>query len=265
MAQSVVETCEICNQALGIDFCEECEQTFCNHCKLMHLRMKISRNHTFKNVDHEEVKLNLCDQHNLGYILYCEKCNSLACKTCIIENHKGHELEDINIAKISELQVEVSEKLESYSKEIHEGSRNSPLLMKDQMKNHEKACKKAIEEINCRSNAIKSCVDKIVDSYTTQILQKEENQNRKANAYIDAIENLVENLYKIKREYWTILDKRSGVALLKSLQKFQKDNNNLDLEIPVVPSLGQTLAARNRCKCSVFDMTVGLFDDYNFD
>ncbi|CAG2229166.1 unnamed protein product [Mytilus edulis] len=151
MAQSVVETCEICNQALGIDFCEECEQTFCNHCKLMHLRMKISRNHTFKNVDHEEVKLNLCDQHNLGYILYCEKCNSLACKTCIIENHKGHELEDINIAKISELQVEVSEKLESYSKEIHEGSRNSLLLMKDQMKNHEKACKKAIEEINCRS------------------------------------------------------------------------------------------------------------------
>ncbi|CAG2197483.1 unnamed protein product [Mytilus edulis] len=239
MAQSVVETCEICNQALGIDFCEECEQTFCNHCKLMHLRMKISRNHTFKNVDHEEVKLNLCDQHNLGYILYCEKCNSLACKTCIIENHKGHELEDINIAKISELQVEVSEKLESYSKEIHEGSRNSLLLMKDQMKNHEKACKKAIEEINCRSNAIKSCVDKI--------------------------ENLDENLNKIEREYWTILDKRNGVALLKSLQKFQKDNNNLDLEIPVVPSLGQTLAAQNRCKYSVFDMTVGLFDGYNFD
>ncbi|CAG2197482.1 unnamed protein product [Mytilus edulis] len=264
MAQSVVETCEICNQALGIDYCEECEQLFCNNCKLMHLRMKISRNHTFNDVDHQEVKLNLCDQHNLGYILYCEKCNSLACKTCIIENHKGHELEDISVAKISELQVEVSEKLESYSKEIQEGHRNA-LLVKGQMENLEKDCIKAKEEIKICGDTIKVYVDEIVDSYTTLVLQKEQNQKQKTKAYIDAVAKLDENVNKLKRMHRKIPDKRSGVALLKSLQNFQKENNNFDLAIPVVPTLGQIFEIQHEYPVTLFQRTMDLFNHYNLD
>ncbi|XP_063406094.1 transcription intermediary factor 1-beta-like [Mytilus trossulus] len=262
MAQSALETCEICDQALGIDNCEECEQLFCNNCKLMHLRMKISRNHTFKEVDHEEVKLNLCDEHNLGYILYCEKCNSFVCKTCIIENHKGHELEDINVAKISKLQVEVSAKLESCSKAMHEGHRYA-LLVQSQMKNFEKDCKKAREQTKSRGDTLKCNVDKIVDSQTKRILKNEQFQKQKAKTYIDAVELLDENLNKLKLEHRKIHENRSGVALLKSLEKFQKEN--FDLEIPVMPSLGRIHAAILNYEPSIYVRTVALFDDYKFD
>lgn len=40
MVQSVMVTCEICYQDLGKHCCKDCEQTFCDNCKIMHLRMK---------------------------------------------------------------------------------------------------------------------------------------------------------------------------------------------------------------------------------
>lgn len=57
----------------------------------MHLKMKLSRNHTFKDVDHEELKLTICEEHDMDFILFCETRESLACKACITKNHKGHE------------------------------------------------------------------------------------------------------------------------------------------------------------------------------
>lgn len=136
MAQSVIGTCEICNQGTGIDFCQECQQLFCNNCKLMHLRIKLSRNHTFKDVDQPEVKLTLCEEHELVYILFCETCCSLICKKCVIKNHKSHELEDITFDKVSEKQKEVSEQLERCSKDIKEGQRLA-FIVKGQIQNPE--------------------------------------------------------------------------------------------------------------------------------
>ncbi|CAG2197485.1 unnamed protein product [Mytilus edulis] len=177
MAQSALETCEICSKALSIDYCKECEQLFCNNCKLMHLRMKLSQNHTFKNVDHQEVKLNLCDEHNLGYILYCEECSSLVCKTCIIENHKGHELGDIAEKTIGML-TEVSLQLEKCSDDIQEAHRNKCVL-KDQLKVLEKDGTSGRVKIRNRGNQLKSYVDRIVNYSTRNSAEKNKRKSRK--------------------------------------------------------------------------------------
>lgn len=79
--------------------------------------MNISQNHTFKDVD-EEFKLTSCEKHDMVVILFCETCGCLASKTCPIKKHNWCNLQDVDFARISELQVEISEQLESYSKEM---------------------------------------------------------------------------------------------------------------------------------------------------
>ena len=47
MAEAASKTCEICTRASGVHVCIQCDQLFCEDCKISHLRLKVCRNHTF--------------------------------------------------------------------------------------------------------------------------------------------------------------------------------------------------------------------------
>ncbi|CAG2197489.1 unnamed protein product [Mytilus edulis] len=240
MAQSAIGTCEICNKAKGIDFCQECQQLFCNNCKLMHFRMKISRNHTFRDVDQPEVKLTLCEEHEWPYILFCETCSSLICTKCAYKNHISHKIEEITVEKISEQQNKVSEQLERCSKNIKERQRDASEV-KGQMQNNGKDYIELREEINSRGKTIKSYVDEVVVSLTIQVLETEQTQQQTGNAFIDQIQKVDKKISELKLEQNKITEERSGVALLKSLQNFESDNNSFMFKIPCMPELNKLL------------------------
>ncbi|CAG2229161.1 unnamed protein product [Mytilus edulis] len=221
MAQSAIRTCEICNQATGIDYCQECQQLFCDNCKLMHLRMKLSRNHTFKDVDHPEVKLALCEEHEWPYILFCETCNSLICKKCVIKNHKSHKFEDITVEKISKQQKIVSEQLERFSKGIKE-EQCKVSVVKGNMQNHGNHYEKIREAISCRGKTIKSYVDEIVDSLSRKILETEHKQQQEGNAYIDAIQKVNKTIDELKLKQRKITKRKKWRCAIEIIAKISK-------------------------------------------
>ncbi|XP_063410542.1 transcription intermediary factor 1-beta-like [Mytilus trossulus] len=117
MAQNAITICEICTQAPGSWVCVECEQTFCHNCKSMHLRMKQSRAHTFNEQGPRHSIQNVCSSHSLEYIYFCENCNTLACNTCIVKKHKGHEMATISDASL-EKKREISDIIAFYLENI---------------------------------------------------------------------------------------------------------------------------------------------------
>ncbi|CAG2197484.1 unnamed protein product [Mytilus edulis] len=263
MAQAVVK-CEICNQATGRNVCIECEHLFCNNCKLMHLRMNISQNHTFKDVD-EEFKSTVNRKHDMVFLLFCETCGCIASKTCTTRKHNWCNLEGVNFARISELQVEVSEQLESYSKEMQIKKR-SISMVESQVQRLERDCQKVREEIYSRGEMLKSTVDEIVSSLTRHNLRKEKKQQDKAKAYIDKLGKLDENLNNLKRQYRRIHDKRIGVGLQNSLQNLKRFVDMYDPAIPFMPSLGKIAYADHyKYKTNYSEEIKNLFDNLYFD
>ncbi|XP_071127517.1 uncharacterized protein [Mytilus edulis] len=75
MAQSASKSCDICMSGQGRNLCEQCDQLMCENCKTLHLRSKISRNHTFINTHKLQVEVKKfmdlridCVKTNLDYI-----------------------------------------------------------------------------------------------------------------------------------------------------------------------------------------------------
>ncbi|XP_052076384.1 tripartite motif-containing protein 29-like [Mytilus californianus] len=96
MAQAAFKTCEICVSSPGHNYCEQCDQLFCDGCKISHLRTKMSKNHTFlsgPNINPEGKQY--CNEHDENFIYYCKECNTPICKICVIENHKKHDFSEI--------------------------------------------------------------------------------------------------------------------------------------------------------------------------
>ena len=81
MAQAASKTCEICNRASGVHFCIQCDQQFCEDCKISHLRSKVCRNHTFVRGPNIQQKAKVeCTDHKEDFLFFCEECDVLICK-----------------------------------------------------------------------------------------------------------------------------------------------------------------------------------------
>ncbi|XP_071124330.1 E3 ubiquitin-protein ligase TRIM9-like [Mytilus edulis] len=108
MAQAAFKTCEICVSSPGHNYCQECDQLFCDGCKISHLRTKMTKNHTFQSGSNinPEVK-QYCNEHDENFIYYCRECDAPICKICVIEDHKKHDLCEINTSSaINKAEIE---------------------------------------------------------------------------------------------------------------------------------------------------------------
>lgn len=91
MAQSPSKTCETCINTPYSSYCLDCKQYFCENCKVLHSRQKISANHKFKGtLDFIPEAKSKCTDHNEK--LFCVHCEVLVCVCCVSAKHNGHKL-----------------------------------------------------------------------------------------------------------------------------------------------------------------------------
>lgn len=96
MAQAASKTCEICVCSPGHNYCEQCDQLFCDGCKVSHMRSKMAMNHTFLSGNNVTPQVKqYCKEHNESFIYYCKECDVPICKICVIQNHKSHDFAEI--------------------------------------------------------------------------------------------------------------------------------------------------------------------------
>ncbi|VDI80865.1 Hypothetical predicted protein [Mytilus galloprovincialis] len=181
MAQSAIETCEICNQDAGKDYCQNCEQTFCNKCKTMHLRMKSSSNHVFRSgQQYEDSTLSLCDKHSSDYIYLCESCYVPACRHCAVSTHKGH-----TMANLSASIAEKREKLRKILKtnfDCISNVKNSTTTLQNMIEDLKNKCSAIHRDMFSRQRQLQSRLAKI--SMHGDISKFEGSEKKKVETYI---------------------------------------------------------------------------------
>ena len=223
MAQKTNRICEICTQAQGQDFCNECQQVFCRNCKILHMRTKSNRVHTFRNSDflRREIDLPICELHNEEFMYFCEKCEDPTCKVCIFTTHRGHNMADISEV-VAKKRKELSSSWGVYFHKL-EGARKSVDNMERSAHEYRQKVYNTINEIKNEGEKLKSEIDKTVSIMVTEIREKEEEELNKITNIIAGLKTQLKRGNEMEQHVSKALKLKNDTSMLISLQKFQKD------------------------------------------
>lgn len=223
MAQKTNRICEICTQAQGQDFCNECQQVFCRNCKILHMRTKSNRVHTFRNSDflRREIDLPICELHNEEFMYFCEKCEDPTCKVCIFTTHRGHNMADISEV-VAKKRKELSSSWGVYFHKL-ESARKSVDNMERSAHEYRQKVYNTINEIKNEGEKLKSEIDKTVSIMVTEIREKEEEELNKITNIIAGLKTQLKRGNEMEQHVSKALKLKNDTSMLISLQKFQKD------------------------------------------
>ncbi|XP_063415838.1 transcription intermediary factor 1-beta-like [Mytilus trossulus] len=174
MAQSAVKICDICVSAPGSCYCLSCEQRFCEHCKALHKRQKISMDHQFEGSCEElRDETSRCSDHDENFIYICTSCDTPVCRHCVTDKHNGH--------RMSELQDSIyflKEKLAAIDLTIGEASQHVVDIEKG-LKVYDRSIESVKRAIRNEGDKVKSLVDKYIDQQIDTLKQSTKSEKKK--------------------------------------------------------------------------------------
>jgi cupin superfamily acireductone dioxygenase involved in methionine salvage len=224
MAQAANTSCEMCVRALGLHYCTQCDQVFCDDCKMSHLRARISKNHTFMtglNINMEK-KAGGCTDHNEEFIYLCEDCNQLVCRLCVTKAHRKHDLVDIKDSN-KKVQTEISKYLDS---KVH-NVRSSAKLIEGKAKTYKTEVEATVKVIIEHGNLIKAMVDKKVDALIKALRERESIELQSLSKANTDCNDLLGEATRQQQMYQDMIKQYDEAVLFQKMKILKSDINNL--------------------------------------
>lgn len=170
-----------------------------------------------------------CSEHNDDFIFICDRCDVPVCRTCVVREHKGHKLSDIEetatsrenalanvltprIAGAVRNSSEMSLNLSTFDSEISEINR-------------------AIQQ---HGEAIKEAVDRQVLLMTKNVKEKSSRRKTKYLELNRTLEDAVKKGKSLQKRHQDLTNSKNDGALILQLKRLTQDAKNFDY--PPVPS-----------------------------
>ncbi|CAG2238425.1 unnamed protein product [Mytilus edulis] len=234
MAQAASKTCEICVSAPGSQYCIDCEEYYCENCKLLHNRQKLSRNHAFqKATDLIPEGKPKCSKHKEELTLLCNTCNVPVCTSCVAGKHNKHDFSKI-VDAIAQLREENETKLRAKTNEANQNIKK----IEESLNVFDNSVESVIKAINDEGNMIKRMVDKSVAQMIALVKEQSKKEKDKLmNMLSDAKSVLVGgHTLDIKRNE---LDKtRQDGSLVQKINNLKEEIDKLHINsLPEFPNI----------------------------
>ncbi|CAC5399832.1 TRIM9_67 [Mytilus coruscus] len=234
MAQAASKTCEICVSSPGHNYCEQCDQLFCDGCKISHLRTKMTKNHTFlsgPNIN-PEVKL-YCKEHDENFIYYCMECGTPVCKICAIKNHKRHDLseikeslEGINAELKNDIETKIR-KLQSNIAEFDQGTHT-----------HQADVKQVIQAIREEGRHLKEMIDKKVEGLINTVTEKDAKNSPTLQYIGNELKTALDKAKEQQKFYQDTQGIKDTTKLLQELKQIKSQIDQIEeIQVPIMPSV----------------------------
>ena len=93
--------CEQCSTGEAVAFCRHCTEFICAECVRQHQKLKVFSGHRVTTLEDlrcggpldiplKEAPPPTCPQHDLPKKIFCFDCNQLACRECVLHDHRKH-------------------------------------------------------------------------------------------------------------------------------------------------------------------------------
>ncbi|XP_063416409.1 E3 ubiquitin-protein ligase TRIM71-like [Mytilus trossulus] len=234
MAQAASKTCEICVSGPGHNYCEQCDQLFCDGCKISHLRTKMSKNHTFlsgPNIN-PEVKL-YCKEHDENFIYYCMECNTPICKICVIKKHKSHDFAEIK-ESTEGIKAEVKMAIDMKMKNLQ-----SKIANIDQGSNQYQAdVHKVIQSIRAEGKRLKEMIDQKVEGLINTVKEKDTRNVQPLQSVGNELKIALDKANEQQKFYQDTQGIKDTSKLLQKLKQMKSQIDQIqEIQIPIMPSV----------------------------
>ncbi|VDI37576.1 Hypothetical predicted protein [Mytilus galloprovincialis] len=255
MAQAASKTCEICVSGPGHNYCEQCDQRFCDGCKTSHLRTKLSKNHTFLSGSNINPGVKLyCKEHYENFIYYCMECNTPICKICVIKKHKSHDFAEIKESTEgikAEVKMVIDKKMSNLQSKIADINQG--------LNRYQTDVKGVIDAIREEGRHLKELIDQKVESMIKSVKEKE----TKNLQILQSIENEINTtLDKAKKQQKFYQDTQGIKDTSKLIQKLKQIKSQMDqiedMQVPIMPSVRYSKQRLAKSKIE------NLFDELTF-
>ncbi|XP_063416411.1 E3 ubiquitin-protein ligase TRIM71-like [Mytilus trossulus] len=234
MAQAASKTCEICVSSPGHNYCEQCDQLFCDGCKISHLRTKMTKNHTFlsgPNIN-PEVKL-YCKEHDENFIYYCLECSTPVCKMCAIKKHKSHDFAEIKEstegikAEVKMLIDMKMRNLQSKIKNIDQGSTKYQLDVQ-----------KVIQAIKEEGRHLKEMIDTKIEGLMHTLKEKDTGNVQTLQSVGNELKTALDKAKEQQKFYQDTHGIKDTTKLLQKLKQIKSQIDQIqEIQIPIMPSV----------------------------
>ena len=95
-------TCDVCTVANANGYCKDCNQFLCQSCHDTHKKYGANVHHQLTSLDEvatsasqlvhgKQEKAMKCSKHKKSFKIFCETCQEVICRDCIIGDHKSHD------------------------------------------------------------------------------------------------------------------------------------------------------------------------------
>ncbi|XP_071142870.1 E3 ubiquitin-protein ligase TRIM71-like isoform X1 [Mytilus edulis] len=220
MAQAASKTCEVCVSAPGLQYCIDCEEYYCENCKLLHNRQKLSRNHQFqKSSDLIPEGKSRCTEHKEEFTLNCNTCNAQICPSCVTGKHNGHTFSKI-VDVIAQLRGDNETKIRGKTTKANQNIKK----IEESLNVFDNSVESVIKTINDEGNMIKRMVDKSVAQMIA--LVKEQSKKEK-----DKLINILSDAKSVLVGGQTLDRKRNELDKTRQDGSLVQKINNLKDEI----------------------------------
>ena len=226
MAQVASKNCDICGQAQSTEFCIDCEQSFCENCKLLHLRSKVSTDHTFQTSSNSKFLVkSLCHDHSEDLIFLCLECDCTICRLCITGIHNGHKVSSVEepISTLgNDIQSDIETKMKSLQNGLSEIEQNVDRLNKVKIN--------LIDVANEEGRKIKEMVDRHIVNVVQSIYEQTNQQVKLQEVVQERIIEQVEKLTLLQHDTEEIQNaKQRKGSLLERLKQIQTDIKSVEI------------------------------------
>ncbi|XP_063413453.1 transcription intermediary factor 1-beta-like [Mytilus trossulus] len=234
MAQAASKTCEICVSGPGHNYCEQCDQLFCDGCKISHLRTKMTKNHTFlsgPNIN-PEVK-QYCKEHDENFIYFCKECDAPICKICVIKKHKSHDFAEIKESTEgikAEVKMMIDMKmrnLQSHKADIDQGNNK-----------YQADVQQIVQTIREEGRQLKTMIDKEVEGFIKTLQKKDTKNVQTLQSVGNELKTALDKAKEQQKFYQDTLGIKDTTKLLQKLKQIKSQIDQIEvIQIPIMPSV----------------------------
>ncbi|VDI29840.1 Hypothetical predicted protein [Mytilus galloprovincialis] len=234
MAQAASKTCEICVSAPGSQYCLDCEQYYCENCKSLHKRQKLSTNHQFQHASEliPEGK-SRCSQHKEEFNLMCNTCNVPVCTSCVTGNHNGHTFSKL-VDVIAQLRGENENQIRDKTNEANQNITK----IEDSLKSFDNDVQSVIKAITDQSNNIKCMVDKSVSQMIALVKEQSTKEKDKLMNILSAAKSTLVAGQNLDRRRLDLDNARPDETMVQQINKMKEEISKLDIDsLPEFPKI----------------------------
>lgn len=217
MAQVASKVCEICDGGgHGKYHCQECHQLFCENCKMIHTRQRISKYHTYLTVSNTNMEDKMFSNDHRSVTK--------------VNRHSTTDSSESTKNKLEKLQTESLMNIE----EKVAKAKSCISQMDNNRKSYREIIKKVISSITEDAEDLKKLVDKKVDDFKKLIRDAEQKEIEKMMTYNKGCRADLQKFQSLEKD---IKDEVATTDVyIQLLQKMKQLNTDVDsIELQEVP------------------------------